>query len=119
MTAEPADRDHGDGPGTEPASIDVDRQAGITLTWPDALVGRFELLELRVNCPCAECRERRRRGEVIWPRPGHPQPLLMLDAHLVGAFGIGFEWNDGHHTGIYTWDALRTWSTASTARTSE
>ncbi len=98
-----------DGPGSEPASIDVDRQTGITLTWPDGQVTRFDLLELRANCPCAECRERRRAGEPIWPRPGSPRPLAMTDANLVGAFGIGFTWNDGHHTGIFTWDTLRAW----------
>jgi DUF971 family protein len=96
--------------GTEPASIDVDRQVGMTLTWPDGHLARFELLELRLNCPCAGCRERRRTGEMVWPRPGAPEPLRLVDARLVGAYGIGFDWNDGHSTGIYTWDALRRWS---------
>jgi DUF971 family protein len=103
-----ASADHYD----EPASIDVDRQAGVTLTWPDGAADSFELLELRVNCPCAECRERRRAGQPIWPLPASPQPLLLVDAHLVGAFGIAFDWTDGHHTGIYTWETLRAWSGA-------
>ena len=104
------DSDQWSDPTTEPASIDVDREHGVTLVWADHDVSRFELLELRANCPCAECRERRRAGETIWPRPAAPQPLRLLDARLVGAFGIAFDWNDGHSTGIYTWDALRRWS---------
>jgi ATP-binding protein involved in chromosome partitioning len=99
-------------PGTEPASIDVDREVGVTLTWPDGRVDRFELLDLRVNCPCAECRERRRAHETVWPKPGSPEPLRLLDARLVGAFGMAFEWNDGHGTGIYTWDIFRAWAGA-------
>jgi DUF971 family protein len=99
-----------DAPGTEPVSIDVDRQVGVTLTWPDGSVSRFELVDLRANCPCAECRERRRAGQPTWPQPTSPQPLLLDDARLIGAFGIAFDWNDGHHTGIYTWEILRAWS---------
>ena len=94
----------------EPASIDVDRATGVTLTWADGRVGHFGLVELRVNCPCAACHERRRADEDVWPRPGSPEPLLLLDARLVGAFGIAFDWNDGHGTGIYNWEMLRRWS---------
>jgi DUF971 family protein len=94
----------------EPTSIDVDRHVGVTLTWPDGRQTQFGLLQLRVNCPCAECRERRRAGEPIWPRPGSPEPLQLLDARLTGGYGISFDWNDGHGTGIYTWDTLRRWS---------
>ena len=32
----------------------------------------FGLEELRVNCPCAECRGRREQGQPAWPRPGAP-----------------------------------------------
>ena len=101
MPVDPDDPDDPGGEATEPAAIDVDREVGMTLTWADGHVARFELAELRVNCPCAGCREQ---------RPGSPQPLRLVDARLVGAYGIGFEWNDGHDTGIFTWDALRHWS---------
>ena len=93
----------------EPARIDVDREVGITLTWADGHVAQVGLLELRLNCPCAECRERRKAGEDVWPPRQSPEPLRLLDARLVGAYGIGFDWNDGHSTGIYTWDAFRRW----------
>ena len=102
-------RDQG-GADSGPAKIDVDRHTGVTLTWSDGRVDLFDLAELRANCPCAECRERRKAGQAVWPRSGSHQPLSILDARLVGAFGIGFEWSDGHGTGIYTWDALRRWS---------
>jgi DUF971 family protein len=95
----------------EPASVDIDRQRGVTITWSDGESAEFGLVELRVNCPCAECRERRAADQPIWPRAGVPEPLALLDARLVGAYGLAFEWNDGHHTGIYTWETLRRWST--------
>jgi DUF971 family protein len=100
-------------PDMEPASIDVDREEGVTLRWADGHIAQFGLVALRVNCPCAGCAEHRRLGEAVWPRSAFPEALRILDARLVGAFGMAFDWSDGHSTGIYTWDTLRRWSSAS------
>ena len=96
----------------EPASVDVDREQGVTITWSNEVVAHLGLLELRINCPCAECLEHRIAGETVWPQAGVPEPLKLLDAHLVGAYGMSFEWNDGHRTGIYTWVTLHRWSSS-------
>jgi DUF971 family protein len=92
-----------------PTSLDVDRANGLTATWPDGTSTHFTLEELRVNCPCAECRGLRERGLPVWPKPVSPQPLRAQDAELVGAWGITFTWNDGHTTGIFSWTLLRQW----------
>jgi DUF971 family protein len=89
--------------------IDVDRANAVTITFDDGAVCRYELVELRRACPCATCRNLRDTGQESWPRPGSPEPLAIGDAELVGAWGISFTWNDGHNTGIYPWDALRSW----------
>ena len=39
-----------------------------------------------------------------WP-PRSP----IVDAELVGAWGLSMRWSDGHDTGIYSWAALRDW----------
>jgi DUF971 family protein len=91
---------------TAPVAVDVDRERGLTLTWADGTTSRFDLEELRRGCPCAECRSLRDRGEEAWPRPSSPMPLRIVDAELVGAWAIGFTWNDGHRTGIYSWELL-------------
>jgi DUF971 family protein len=95
---------------TEPTNIDLERAKGLTVEWDDGVVSRFDLEELRVNCPCAECRGLRDRGEPAWPKPNSPQPLRAEEAELVGAWGLRVTWNDGHGTGIYAWDVLRAWS---------
>lgn len=92
---------------TAPVTIDIDRERGVTLTWADATTTRFELEALRQHCPCAECRNRREHGLVVWPSRSSPLPLRILDAELVGAWGISLTWNDGHSTGIYSWRLLR------------
>ena len=94
----------------EPRTIDVDRDAAVTITFHDGHVARFDLLRLRRNCPCATCRGLRDGGEDPWPRPGSPQPLRVDDARLHGAWGLTITWNDGHATGIYPFESLRRWS---------
>jgi DUF971 family protein len=90
-----------------PVTIDVERGQSVTLTWADGTTSGFSLEELRQCCPCAECRTRRDRALPVWPLGSSPQPLRIVDAKLVGAWGIGFTWNDGHSTGIYSWELLR------------
>jgi DUF971 family protein len=93
----------------EPETIDVARDEGVTVTYLDGEVARFDLMRLRLSCPCATCRGLRDRGEAAWPRPGSPTPLRIADAALHGAWGLSITWNDGHSAGIYPWESLRRW----------
>ena len=93
-----------------PESVELDRQRGLSVRFGDGTTTVFGLEELRVNCPCAECRGRREQGQPAWPRPGAPMPLEATGAELVGAWGITLRWNDGHTTGIFAWSLLRNWS---------
>jgi ATP-binding protein involved in chromosome partitioning len=94
-------------PGEPPRSVDVDRAAGVTLEWEDGTTTRLALEPLRQHCPCAECRTRREAGRAVWPLPSSPRPLAIVDAEIVGGWGLGITWNDGHRTGIYSWELLR------------
>ena len=95
------------------ANITVDRASHVEITFSDQKVCRFELADLRSACPCAACRNERDRGRVAWPPPGGPPPeLAIADAQLVGAYGLGVTWSDGHSTGIYPFTALRRWCDA-------
>ena len=90
-----------------PVTIDVKRDRGVVLTWADGTTSRFGLEELRQHCPCAECRNRRERNLPVWPLTSSPRPLRIIDAALVGAWGMSITWNDGHSTGIYSWELLK------------
>ncbi|MGQ0826663.1 MAG: DUF971 domain-containing protein [Actinomycetota bacterium] len=93
-----------------PEAVELDRAAGLTLRWPDGIELHFGLEELRVNCPCAECRGVREQGRPAWPTPSSPQPLRAESAELVGGWGLTVRWNDGHDTGIFAWGLLRAWA---------
>lgn len=88
-----------------PTTIEVDRDEAVVIAWSDGRVDRFELAELRANCPCAACRNERERGLL----PGRGRPVDVADAELVGAWGLSLTWADGHSTGIYPWAVLRAW----------
>ena len=90
-------------------SIDVAKEVGVTVTFYDGYVAQFDLLSLRQGCPCATCRNMRERGQDSWPRSDSAVPLRVEDAELHGAWGLNITWNDGHNTGIYSFELLRQW----------
>ncbi len=102
-----------------PVTVDVDREHGVTLTWDDGHVSRFTLEELRLRCQCARCRGMRQEGQAAWPAAGDPLPLRVESAEQVGNWGLGIDWNDGHTTGIYTWEVLRAWCPCEECRPAE
>ncbi len=75
----------------------------MTLTWDDGSTTRIELTPLRARCPCAACRTRRDQGAPVVPST----PVQIVDAEIVGGWGLGVTWSDGHSTGIYSWELLR------------
>ena len=91
----------------ELVDLDVQRTSGVAATFADGYVAAFDLVELRLACPCATCRALGDRNEVPWPRPSSPLPLSITDAGFHGAWGVNIVWNDGHATGIYTFEYLR------------
>jgi DUF971 family protein len=101
-----------------PREIRRNESNGLVISWTDGLVQEISSATLRSQCPCAECREK--RGD-----DGHSKPLTpkkralrviesSLDQELsleqiwaVGQYAIGLRWGDGHDSGIYTFEYLR------------
>lgn len=88
-------------------SIDVDRNSHVEIRFGDGITGRFELGELRLACPCAECDGRRQRGVPVQSAVERGEAVSVTHAELAGAFGLNLDWSDGHRTGIYGWVHLR------------
>jgi DUF971 family protein len=103
--------DRSDDDRFHPIDVEVKRDTGVTITFADEVVAVFNMVELRLGCPCAECRNLRDRdGGESWPRPNSPIPLGIVDAEFHGGWGLSLTWNDGHNTGIYPFEALRRWA---------
>lgn len=78
------------------------------IKWQDGHESLIPLTTVRENCPCATCRERRRRSdtndltEVF--KHDSTEPAGVEPA---GNYALKVAWADGHTSGIYTWDYLR------------
>lgn len=100
----------------EPVDVEVNVEASeIRITWSDGHQGIYPFIHLRKSCPCAECREIRHQNQakkggglriLSGPVPT-AQNLALVDLFPVGSYALGMHWNDGHQTGIYPFDFLR------------
>jgi DUF971 family protein len=100
----------------EPEHIAISKSKGVQIDWKDGHHSQYQLAYLRDECPCASCTgahgtEPKKSGYSA-PPPSNPfqmyQPTLkMLSAEPMGHYAIQIHWNDGHNTGIYSYDYLR------------
>lgn len=95
----------------KPRDIDVDMKAReVRIVWTDNRRSTYSFDLLRDQCPCAVCDEERKKAaeEPLFIRP-HVSGDLLPDrpAELVGQYAIQFFWQDGHNSGIYSFDYLR------------
>jgi DUF971 family protein len=82
----------------------------LVIDWADGHQTVYPLDGLRRACPCASCQGHEHLGEL--PDPAvFRVPALMRWAQLrlepVGHYALRFHWDDGHNTGLYTWQRLR------------
>jgi DUF971 family protein len=96
--------------------IHVTSGAGVDITWADGHSSHYDFPYLRDECPCATCNdERQKKAEFNSAGPASSAALPMFKpkvtaraASSVGNYAIQITFNDGHATGIYSYDQLRT-----------
>lgn len=113
MIGHQPERSQGMAQGLKPKAITLNKTEGyLEIVWNDDLTCQYPLPELREACPCVECRG----GHERMGREFDPDSLLTLtparsykveSIEMVGNYALQPIWDDGHHTGIYTWDYLR------------
>ena len=96
-----------------PRKITLNRAAeALIIEWSDGLNSRYPLSQLREACPCVECRG----GHANMGIENAPDDILQLVPRrsyavtalaAVGNYALQPTWDDGHSTGIYTWEYLR------------
>jgi ATP-binding protein involved in chromosome partitioning len=82
------------------------------ISWPDGLLGDFSASFLRRHCRCAAC-QHELTGERLLDPASVPDNLTVEKAEILGRYALGFSFSDGHSTGIYTFDWLRSLAEAS------
>jgi prepilin-type processing-associated H-X9-DG protein len=105
-------------PRNKPAGvkIHVTTGTGVDITWADGHASHYDFAYLRDHCPCATCNdEREKKREFATAGPASAAALPMFKpkakakaATAVGNYAIQITFTDGHATGIYSYDHLRT-----------
>jgi DUF971 family protein len=116
----------------KPASVKVhvSSGAGIDIAWADGHSSHYNFAYLREECPCAMCNDERMKKaqgqqkdqQLKKENTSHAAPapvsspllpmfkpkLAAKSAHAVGNYALQIDFNDGHATGIFSFDFLRT-----------
>jgi DUF971 family protein len=97
-----------------PLEITVDKTTQIlTIAWNDGHISQYPFHLLRAGCPCAVCRG---GHENMRPEPNPAvfevelpdSPAVHLqNVEAIGSYALAFDWGDGHHEGIFSWNYLR------------
>lgn len=97
-----------------PSEIDLDRNKELRIRWSDGRLDVYPLGMLRLECPCAGCREARRDQErepgrlpVVPSAEEQARSATAASAELVGNYALRLIWRDGHSTGLYDFGLLR------------
>lgn len=86
-----------------PVSADLEGEHTLVLRWSDGPTLWYALDDLRANCPCAPCNPE--PGAARAPR-GAFEGIGITSLEEVGTYALRLHFNDGHSTGIYTYERL-------------
>ncbi len=78
----------------------------LSLAWADGHESHLPAAYLRRHCPCATCVSENTGVRTLDPRT-IPDTIEILRAQPVGQYALSFAFSDGHETGIYTFETLR------------
>ena len=100
----------------EPPQFQVPRSLkgtpeALVIEWPDGITHRLSWRLLRDRCPCATCRTKTEKppeaaGLLTVLSPREAQPLKVAGMRPVGNYAYAIEFNDGHNSGIFSWEYL-------------
>ncbi len=83
----------------DPERIERVGRTALKIRWIDGHESLYSWSFLRVSCPCATCKE--------GPSPPSDPSIQPLDLQPVGRYAMTIRWSDGHATGIFSYEYLR------------
>jgi DUF971 family protein len=95
-----------------PTKLERIGDTALRIHWSDGEVREYTVRELREQCPCATCREKRSAPppsplQLTVLKPEEARPLTLEGMRPVGNYAYAIAFSDGHNTGIYTLESLR------------
>ncbi len=88
-----------------PVNIEQISDTVLTIKWNDDHESIYFSDHLRKNCPCADCESRKAKlGDKAFP---FLEDIKITSWEMMGRYAVGFTFSDGHSTGIYVYEYLR------------
>jgi ATP-binding protein involved in chromosome partitioning len=81
-------------------------QREVRFVWDDGSEDTWGTRDLRIKCSCALCQSEA-TGERLLDPTSVAADLTVADMNLMGNYGVGIHFSDGHTTGIFRFRELR------------
>ena len=97
----------------QPTKLERRGDRELLIEWSDGQRLVYTYQQLRDACPCATCREKRsapkKEEESLFPilSAEEAQPMTIAGMNPVGVYAYGIRFSDGHDTGIFSFELLR------------
>ena len=89
-----------------PTAIEQAGPDTLRIRWDDGVESLYPVRELRLACRCANCVEEF-SGRPLLDAASVPDDVRPVRISSVGRYALAFAWSDGHDSGIYPFDLLR------------
>lgn len=90
-----------------PIKISVKEKRYLQIKWNDGSETVILLSSLRKSCPCASCKHDRDTRPASYIPLHSENQFVVTDVKPVGSYAIQIFWGDGHNTGIYSFEKLK------------
>ena len=90
----------------EPEEIEKNQDGSLRVKWSDGHEGIYPPDYLRLKCNCAACVHEWTGKQMVMAET-IPKDIRPLRISPVGQYALHIEWSDGHSTGIYPFELLR------------
>jgi DUF971 family protein len=87
----------------------------LAIKWADGSESFVSLEHMRRSCPCAGCKGETDIMGNLYKNPEQPltsKAFLLVRFMVVGGYAIQAVWADGHNTGLFSFEYLRTLAAA-------
>ena len=91
---------------SKPTKIIEESDRLLSIEWSDEKTSGYNAAQLRKACPCATC-VNEWTGEKILRDESVVDDLSFSSISIVGNYALGFQFSDGHGTGIYSFQYLK------------
>ena len=86
--------------------IDQWDERTLAIVWNDDRESRYDVVELRKQCPCAHCIDEWSGEQRLLPEQV-ADDIRPIRIDSVGRYALTIQFSDGHTTGIYSFSMLR------------